>query len=170
VDRAIRPRRLVILLLILFGFLGGTGLGVWAILRKSSGSPQPGRSPTAAATDNAFEPSPSLPPFAERDTDTDGLLDAEEAELGTDLTLFDTDGDGFSDKAELDAGYDPLGPGKLDTDRDGLADPDERCWQTDLHNADSDGDGYLDGQEVANKFNPRVPGPNDKLSDPLPCF
>jgi thiol-disulfide isomerase/thioredoxin len=41
------------------------------------------------------------------DSDGDGLLDSEEAELGTDPTLADSDGDGFSDSEEIDAGYNP---------------------------------------------------------------
>ena len=68
------------------------------------------------------------------DTDKDGLTDAEEAELGTDFRSSDTDKDGLFDKeeitlyetdpldadtdeyldgAEVDAGYNPNGSGKL---------------------------------------------------------
>jgi hypothetical protein len=41
------------------------------------------------------------------DTDGDGLRDAEEIVLGTEISMADTDGDGFSDGSELMSGYDP---------------------------------------------------------------
>lgn len=41
------------------------------------------------------------------DADGDGLLDTEEADLGTDPALADTDGDGFSDFDEVETGYNP---------------------------------------------------------------
>lgn len=44
----------------------------------------------------------------DKDSDKDGLNDAEETELGTDPQKPDTDGDGSNDKAEIDAGTDPL--------------------------------------------------------------
>ena len=44
------------------------------------------------------------------DSDGDGLLDWEEAKLGTNPYNPDTDGDGLSDKWEVDNGYDPLNP------------------------------------------------------------
>ncbi len=48
------------------------------------------------------------------DTDADGLGDREEVKVyGTDPRRTDTDGDGFLDGAEVDAGYNPNGPGKL---------------------------------------------------------
>lgn len=48
------------------------------------------------------------------DSDNDGLGDREEVKLyGTDPLDPDTDGDGFLDGAEVEAGYDPKGPGKL---------------------------------------------------------
>ena len=68
-----------------------------------------------------FEPSGIAPP---RDSDGDGLSDAEENSLGTDAQIADSDGDGLSDGDELSAGTDPL-------------------------NYDSDGDGASDGAEVA---------------------
>ncbi len=171
VDRNIRPRRFAILLVILVGFIGGVLLVVWWFVRQpGSLLGSPGATDSLFASPAATEtPLGSLPPFIERDSDGDGLTDAEETQRGTDLSRADTDGDGYTDKQEVDAGYDPLGPGKLDTDRDGLADPDEQCWRTDPRNPDTDGDGYLDGQEVINGFDPRVPSPADKLSGPSPC-
>ena len=41
------------------------------------------------------------------DADGDGLLDSEEADLGTDPGLADTDGDGFSDFDEVETGFNP---------------------------------------------------------------
>jgi len=45
-----------------------------------------------------------------KDTDGDGLTDAEEEFYGTDPNNPDTDGDGFSDFEEIVAGTDPLDP------------------------------------------------------------
>ena len=67
-----------------------------------------------------FEPSGTSPP---KDSDGDGLSDAEENSLGTDAQIADSDGDGLSDADELNVGTDPL-------------------------NYDSDGDGASDGVEV----------------------
>lgn len=48
------------------------------------------------------------------DSDQDGLTDLLEVKLyHSDPTGLDTDGDGNSDKEEVDAGYDPAGPGRL---------------------------------------------------------
>jgi RHS repeat-associated protein len=67
------------------------------------------------------------------DSDHDGLLDVEEAILGTSPTNADTDGDGLSDFAELFIyGTDPLRP-------------------------DTDMDGTTDGQEITNGTNPLDP-------------
>lgn len=48
-----------------------------------------------------------------RDSDGDGLTDAQEKIYGTDPNNPDTDGDGYLDGEELINGYDPNGPGKL---------------------------------------------------------
>ncbi len=47
---------------------------------------------------------------ADTDTDGDGLTDAEEVQLGTDLSKADTDGDGVDDGDEVVAGTDPTDP------------------------------------------------------------
>ncbi len=49
------------------------------------------------------------------DTDKDGLPDALEKYLGTNLNKKDTDGDGYDDYTELNTNTDPLGPGNLKT-------------------------------------------------------
>ena len=51
------------------------------------------------------------------DEDNDGLTNAEEKELGTDLDSDDTDSDGLTDYEETKLGTDPL---KEDTDGDGI--------------------------------------------------
>jgi uncharacterized secreted protein with C-terminal beta-propeller domain len=47
------------------------------------------------------------------DTDQDGLADALENSLGTDINKADSDSDGFDDKTELAGGYNPLGTGRF---------------------------------------------------------
>ncbi|NBQ65882.1 MAG: hypothetical protein EBT95_10250, partial [Verrucomicrobia bacterium] len=54
-----------------------------------------------------------------KDTDGDGLTDAQETALGTDPSLADTDGDGLSDSREVALGTNPK---SVDTDGDGLND------------------------------------------------
>lgn len=73
-------------------------------------------------------------PSITKDSDNDGLTDAQEAAIGTD-------------------------PNKADTDGDGLTDADEvRKWKTDPLNPDTDGDGYSDGAEVKSGYSPVGPG------------
>lgn len=50
---------------------------------------------------------PAEPKDEAVDSDGDGLMDAEEAELGTDPAKADSDDDGFADKAEIDGGTSP---------------------------------------------------------------
>lgn len=75
------------------------------------------------------------------DSDSDGLTDAEETELGTNPESEDTDSDGLTDLEEV------------------------RNYGTDPKNPDTDGDNYLDGQEVEGGYNPNGPG---KLPTPPP--
>lgn len=81
------------------------------------------------------------------DSDGDGLLDWQEAELGTDPFNPDTDGDGLSDGDEVNLyRTDPLNP---DSDFDGLSDGAEVItYKTDPLNRDTDGGGVADGHEV----------------------
>lgn len=70
----------------------------------------------------------------EKDSDGDGLTDAEELELKTNPNGADTDSDGLTDWAEIKIyKTNPLGP-------------------------DSDGDGYKDGEEVINGYDPAKSG------------
>lgn len=109
------------------------------------------------------------------DSDADGLLDGEEARIGTDPTRPDSDGDGFNDQLEVrlrNAGFDPLHPGdadcgiaqdKLDDDGDGLRNCEERFIGTNPRLFDSDGDGLPDDVEFRMGSNPVV---SDGLADP----
>lgn len=74
------------------------------------------------------------------DPDGDGIITADERELGTDPNNPDTDGDGLRDNGELAAGTNPL-------------------------DEDSDNDGLSDGGEVRNGLDPLVAdGPDPALS------
>ncbi len=81
------------------------------------------------------------------DSDGDGLMDWEEAELGTDPFNPDTDGDGLSDYEEVRIyKTDPLNP---DSDFDGLTDGAEvLIYKTDPLKPDTDAGGVSDGHEV----------------------
>jgi hypothetical protein len=91
------------------------------------------------------------------DSDSDGLDDALEQQLGLDPANPDSDGDGYRDGIEYftPGGLDPrtaddgcAGDAALDRDRDGLRDCEERASGTLPLNPDSDGDLVLDGLEV----------------------
>jgi eukaryotic-like serine/threonine-protein kinase len=95
-------------------------------------------------------------PTTGRDTDGDGLSDAQEMALGTLIDDPDTDKDGLPDGAEvLQFGCNPL---LRDTDGDGLTDWEEiYLYGTRCDNPDTDGDGISDGVEVARGTDPLVP-------------
>lgn len=92
-----------------------------------------GPSQSATTTATTTELKPPVPEPA-KDSDHDGLSDAEESKFGTDETNPDTDADGLTDGSEVNT------------------------WQTDPLNKDTDADGFLDGQEVFNGYNPRGAG------------
>jgi OOP family OmpA-OmpF porin len=83
----------------------------------------------------------------ELDSDGDGLLDSQEAEIGTDPYNPDTDGDGLSDGEEVNLyRTDPL---NSDSDWDGLNDGAEvLTYKTDPLVQDTDVGGVADGHEV----------------------
>jgi hypothetical protein len=92
---------------------------------------------------------------ANPDSDEDGLFDGAEVTGGTDPLLNDTDGDGFGDNAEVTAGSDPNDPASVpageptvDTDGDLLTDAQEAELGTDPATPDTDGDGLTDFGEV----------------------
>lgn len=106
-----------------------------------------------------------------RDSDGDGVLDAEEDYYGTSSTSEDSDGDGISDNVETHgtiseddppvvtpAGWDVSVTGQstyrvvspanyADIDGDGLNDFEERDEGTDPLKADTDGDGLIDSDD-----------------------
>ena len=98
------------------------------------------------------------------DTDTDTLLDVEEAFIGTDPAKPDTDGDGINDGVEVTAARktDPL---VADTDQDGLKDGQEDAngngitdaGETDPTKYDTDGDGMSDALEALATTDPLDP-------------
>jgi cell wall-associated NlpC family hydrolase len=77
------------------------------------------------------------------DSDSDGLTDALERSLGSNIGEVDTDGDGLSDSYEMLRLHSD--PTSADTDHDGLIDALELASGTDLSNPDSAGTGRLDG-------------------------
>lgn len=68
------------------------------------------------------------------DTDSDGLDDAYEKKIGTNMLLWDTDSDTLSDGDEV------------------------LTWKTNPLKADTDGDGFNDGAEIRNGYNPNGTG------------
>ncbi len=68
------------------------------------------------------------------DTDSDGIIDVDEVEFGTNTLNWDTDVDGLSDGDEV------------------------MVWQTNPLIFDTDSDGYSDGVEVSNGYSPTGPG------------
>ncbi len=123
---------------------------------------------------------PDLAQSGEDDTESDGLTNSEEFNLGTDPNLADTDGDGLSDAAEFnqhgtnptlaDSDGDNLSdrqelegdpatnPMVADSDGDELTDGDEVLTHgSNPLIADTDGDGYKDGIEVAFGYDPNDP-------------
>jgi peroxiredoxin len=88
------------------------------------------------------------------DTDSDGLLDSEEAVYGTDPENPDSDDDGLSDAEEVSGGTDP---NDADSDDDGLSDGDERAGGLNPLDPDTDLDGFDDGQEQAEGTDPQDP-------------
>ena len=78
------------------------------------------------------------------DHDGDGLRDSNETI--SDPWKYDTDTDGLNDKFEVEVGTDPR---KYDTDGDGLLDEFEFVYDTNATNRDTDGDGLSDYLEEA---------------------
>lgn len=112
----------------------------------------------AVATQSGAATSVALTAAVEGDRDGDGLVDTQEAILGTDPGNPDTDGDGLRDGDEvLIYSTDPR---SADSDNDLLRDGDEvNIYKTNPRLADTDGDGMSDGLEVAQGTDPLVPNP-----------
>jgi hypothetical protein len=90
------------------------------------------------------------------DLDNDGLLNALEKAIGTDVRNPNTDGDALDDYQEYMAGLDPLDPNDLglDPDEDGLTNEQEVALGTDIDHADTDRDGIPDKVEHDYGFDP----------------
>lgn len=121
-------------MIVIWGIVGGViliggGLAAFFALRSvKPPAPAPPRPANVAPVNTALvnvapvnvppvnEPPVNLPPVNEppppapdRDTDEDGLTDAEELILGTDIGLADSDGDSYPDAQELLNLYNPAG-------------------------------------------------------------
>lgn len=92
------------------------------------------------------------------DTDQDGIPDAIETALGTNVNSKDSDADGIEDLTEVFIGKDPVVAGAYtDTDKDGLPFGYDRVATFDASgdNAiDQDNDGFSDGYERVNGSDP----------------
>ncbi len=98
-----------------------------------SAAEEPAENEIVETETQAAEPSNQLSQD-EMDNDNDGLTNAEERALGTNLNAMDSDGDGLFDNEEVNT------------------------YKTDPLNVDSDGDGILDGTEVRSGNDPNGPG------------
>ena len=106
------------------------------------------------------------------DTDSDGMDDSWETTHFGDLShdgTADTDSDGLVDLEEFQNGTNPT---MADTDSDGLSDGDEvNIYATDPLVADTDGDGINDGDEVGAGTDPNDTRPTVQIaSDPVPTY
>ncbi|UCE08934.1 MAG: hypothetical protein JSW61_08030 [Candidatus Thorarchaeota archaeon] len=80
------------------------------------------------------------------DFDVDGLNNTREASMGvSNIWRYDTDSDGLNDKYEIEIGTDPA---SIDTDNDKLNDKFELVCGTDPNNIDTDQDGLSDYLEI----------------------
>jgi hypothetical protein len=123
-------------------------------------TPKPTAVPTATATATAT-PTPTIDPST-IDSDSDGLPDYIEEQLGTDPFDADSDDDGISDFDEVQNGLDPLvDDADDDADSDGLTNIEEIANGTDPFDNDSDDDGITDGDEVENGLDPLADDADD---------
>ncbi|PVZ66760.1 carboxypeptidase regulatory-like domain-containing protein [Pelagibaculum spongiae] len=102
------------------------------------------------------------------DSDLDGLIDARELELGTDINSQDTDGDGLFDGFEYFYGFNPLSAGEQDSDddNDGLTNLEEQVFVSNPNLADTDIDGLNDKEEFDLNTNPnKADSDDDGLTD-----
>jgi hypothetical protein len=126
--------------------------------------PAPGevRTTVIAGTGNFEEQNDdAIPGICDADSDGDGLLDGEEADIGTNRNDWDTDDDGRNDGDEHTGSSEiPTDPFDPDTDDDGLLDSAEvfGANPTNPTNADTDGDGLCDGGGTG--FTPAGTGTN----------
>ena len=127
--------------------------------------PRRGAQEAASATQTAAANQTQAAISGQEDTDGDGLINSEEAQIGTDPLNPDTDGDGLGDGEEVKTyRTNPLAP---DTDSDGLGDGDEvHNRRTDPLNPDTDADQLMDGDEITRNTDPLNPDTDaDLLND-----
>jgi hypothetical protein len=156
-DKKLSLGKIITVAIIIAAIIGLLVLGYWVYgYVLSIQSQQANQSEVTTPTPETTQPQPTvnletpatptatpevLPPPSSvlitdenRDSDGDGLTDAEENNLGTNPNLADTDADGLTDWAEV------------------------RVYHTDPLNPDTDGDGYKDGEEVINGYDPTRAG------------
>ncbi len=127
--------------------------------------PRRGAQEAASATQTAAANQTQAAISGQEDPDGDGLINNEEAQIGTDPLNPDTDADGLGDGEEVKTyRTNPLAP---DTDSDGLGDGEEvHQRRTDPLNPDTDADQLLDGDEVRRNTDPLNPDTDaDVLND-----
>jgi len=102
------------------------------------------------------------------DSDNDGLTDGQEVSLGTDPHRPDTDGDGMSDGWEVTHQMNPTSASDAaeDDDNDGLTNIEEYSLGTNPSTADTDGDGVKDDLEVRRGTDPLDPADKPALAMP----
>lgn len=149
---------MIAIMIVIVGFiLAGSGWFVYRIFNKPSSDStnnvsQPEIQNLPPASDETVDIPVALPPVDEIQEVSSNAVD-EEIILGE---MSDTDSDGIKDNREREIGTDP---NNADSDMDGLLDGEELLiWRTNPKNIDTDGDGYKDGDEVKAGYNPSGPG------------
>ncbi len=114
---------------------------------------QPVTAPVATDTVSDTTPLPTAPATTQGNTDVGSEIVDEKVLFGDPI---DSDTDGLDDDKETELG---TNPNSWDTDGDALSDRDEVIiWKTNALVADTDGDTYGDGLEVKSGYNPLGPG------------
>ena len=138
-----QSKKVMLLMIVFIVVIGIFGASYVAFLTFSTSTGEPTsivteEAPGTEVTEQPIETTPVIEEvveeFIEQDSDSDGLTDERELELGLNILLADTDGDALSDKDEVD------------------------IYLTDPFDQDTDGDGFSDGSEVRQGYNPNGPG------------
>lgn len=157
----IASKKVIIIIGVILGIFVVVGVVLSAIrFVKRSAQDQ---SANLTAEQAVFSDIPALPelPSANQQGETAGLSQIPNENTGTPANIetqlpLDKDGDGLTDAQELEIGTDVQ---NQDSDNDGLFDGEEfQTYKTDPLNPDTDNDTFLDGQEVGNNYNPNGEG------------